>query len=171
MDQQMISLLLSVIALLVAFYSFSLVNSLRKKQPAASPAAPDGFSSRQLQLQAYERLVLLAERIGIPGLVSRLNQPGISARDMHLLLLDTIRQEYDYNATQQVYVSKDAWEAIKNLKEQNLLIINQVAATLPDHAAGSDLSKRLLEYTMTQRKGDMHSVVLEALNFEAKKIM
>ena len=83
MDQQMISLLLSVIALLVAFYSFSLVNSLRKKQPAASPAAPDGFSSRQLQLQAYERLVLLAERIGIPGLVSRLNQPGISARDMH----------------------------------------------------------------------------------------
>ncbi|HMR92239.1 MAG TPA: hypothetical protein PKC69_07985 [Chitinophagaceae bacterium] len=170
MDQQTIILLIAVVALLVSFYSFYLVQDIRKKRiaPTAPPANAD---SRTLQLQAYERLVLLAERISLPNLVSRLNQPGLSARDMHLLLLDTIRQEYDYNATQQVYVSQEAWGAIKNLKEQNLLIINQVAATLPDHAAGSDLARRLLEYTMTQRKGELHAVVLEALNFEAKKIM
>jgi len=90
---------------------------------------------------------------------------------MHVLLLETIKQEYEYNATQQIYVSPVSWEAVRNLKEQNMLIINQIAATLPAEATGLDLNKRLLEFIMTQKKGAMHNIVLEALNYEAKKIM
>ena len=100
-----------------------------------------------------------------------LNQPGLNAREMQLLLLESIKQEFEYNATQQIYVSPVAWEAIKNLKDQNMLIINQVAATLPAEATGTDLNRALLEFVMTQKKGAFHLVVLEALNYEAKKIM
>lgn len=168
MEQTTISLLVAIVALLIAFYTFYQVNELRKK-----PAKPEGdpHTSRPLQLQAYERLVMLAERISIPNLVSRSNQPGLSARQMHLLLLETIKQEYEYNTTQQIYVSAVAWEAIKNLKDQNMLIVNQMAATLPAEASGSDLNRRLLEYTMSQKKGILHEIVMEALNYEAKKIM
>ena len=169
MDQNMITLLIAVIALLIALYCFYQVNRLRKK-PATTDDKND-FNTRPLQLQAYERLVLLAERIAIPNLVSRTNQPGLSAREMHLLLLESIKQECDYNATQQIYVSPIAWEAIRNLKDQNMLIINQVAAALPPDASGTELSKMLLDFVINQKKGALHSIVLEAINFEAKKIV
>ena len=139
-----------------------------KKEPKTEK---DSFNTRPLQLQAYERLVMLAERIAIPNLISRVNQPGLSAREMQLLLLESIKQEVEYNATQQIYVSPVAWEAVRNLKDQNMLIINQVAATLASEATSTDLNKMLLDFVITQKKGALHSIVLEALNYEAKKIM
>lgn len=169
MDQNLIALLVAVIALLISLYCFYQLNRLQKKN--AVPVDKNDFNTRPLQLQAYERLVLLAERIAIPNLVSRTNQPDLSAREMQLLLLESIKQECDYNATQQIYVSPVAWEAIRNLKDQNMLIINQVAATLPPEATGTQLSRMLLDFVITQKKGALHSIVLEAINFEAKKIV
>ena len=169
MDQGLINLLIALVALLVSFYCFYLINDLRKRNAAS--AGTENFSSRPLQLQAYERLVMLSERISIPTLVSRANQPGLSGREIQLLLLESIKQEFEYNASQQIYVSPVSWEAVRNLKDQNMLIINQVAATLPPDATGLDLNKRLMDFAMTQKKGALHSIVLEALNYEAKKIM
>jgi hypothetical protein len=167
MDQNTIVLIIAVFALLVSLGTFFLFAQERKK-PKADPSAPN---IRPLMLQAYERLVMLTERISIPNLVSRANQPGLNAKEMQLLLLESIKQEFEYNATQQIYVSPVAWDAVRNLKDQNMLIINQVASTLPENSTGLDLNKRLLEYMMTQKKGSIHTIVLEALNYEAKKIM
>jgi hypothetical protein len=155
-----------MVALLIAIGTFYFWNEDRKK-----PKNEDAFSSRPLQLQAYERLVMLAERIALPNLVSRLNQSGVSAKEMQLALLETIKQEYEYNATQQIYVSPVAWEAIRNLKDQNMLIINQVGSVMPAEASGIDLNRQLMEFVMTQKKGALHNIVLEALNYEAKKLM
>jgi hypothetical protein len=96
--------------------------------------------------------VLLTERIALPNLISRLSQPGISAFQMKLLLLENIKQEFDYNSTQQLYVSEIAWDSIRNLKEQNLALIHQVSASLLPEANGSELNKRLLEMLMQQPK-------------------
>ena len=167
MDLNMISLIVGLLALLVSFYNFYLINQQRKK-PATKG---DVYSSRPLQLQAYERLVVLAERIALPNLISRASQPGLSGRQMHSLLLESIKQEYEYNASQQIYVSPVAWEAMRNLKDQNMLIINQVASAMPPEASGLDLNKVLLDFSMNDKKGTLHSIVLEALNYEAKKLM
>jgi len=137
-----------------------------------TPPPTENFSSKPLQLQAYERITVLAERIAIPSLVSRASQQSnLSAREMQLLLLESVKQEYEYNASQQIYVTPVAWEAVKNLKDQNMLIINQVASTLPPDARGIDLNKRLMDFIISQPKGQLHTIVLEALNFEAKKLM
>jgi hypothetical protein len=167
MDINMITLFVAVVAMLVAFYSFYLINDMRKRPKQDGEA----FTSRPLQLQAYERLVMLTERIALPSLVSRANQPGMNSRDMQLLLIESIKQEYEYNATQQIYVSPVAWEAVKSLKDQNIFIISQVGSSMPAEATGLDLNKRIMEFAMTQKKGTLHEVVLEALNFEAKKVM
>lgn len=124
-----------------------------------------------MQLQSYERLTLLVDRIALPNLISRVNQPGLSAKDMQLLLTRSIKEEFDYNITQQVYVSADAWNAVKNLKEQNMLVVNQLANTLPPDATGLDLNKLLLEYLMTDKKGNLHEVVSEVLSYEAKRLL
>lgn len=124
-----------------------------------------------LQLKAYERLILLTERISLPNLINRLNEPGASLKEMQSILTQTIRQEFDHNITQQLYVSGEAWEAVRNLKDQNLLIINQVASFLPPESTGLDLSKSILEMILQNPKASLHSVVSEVLSFEAKKLL
>ena len=166
MDENMISLVVSIVALLISMISFYLWYNQRNKKTDETY-----FSTRPLQLQAYERLVLLTERIAIPNLVSRANQPHLGAREMQILLLESIKQEYEYNTSQQIYVSPVAWEAVRNLKDQNMLIINQLASSLPEDARGIDLNKKLLEFVMNQQKGTLHTIVLEAINYEAKKMM
>lgn len=136
---------------------------------AGKPELPQ--ASTPLKLQAYERLILLADRIALPNLINRCNQPGLGVREMQNLLVQSIRQEFDHNITQQIYVSPEAWDAIRNLKEQNLLIINQVSSYLPDHATGQDLNKSLLEMVMQNPKASLHHVVSDALSFEAKKVL
>jgi len=139
---------------------------LGKKETAPLP-----LDTKQLQLQAYERLTLLTDRIALPNLVNRLNQPGLSVREMQSLLSQSIRQEFEHNSTQQIYVSPEAWDAVRNLKEQNLLVVNQVATFLPETATGLDLNKSILELTMQNPKASLHNVVAEALSYEAKKLM
>jgi len=125
----------------------------------------------QLQLQAYERLILLTERIALPNLISRINEPGVEGKDMQLMLTHTIKQEFDHNITQQLYISAEAWEAVRNLKEQNIHIINQVAGFLPPDISGTELNKKLLEMIAENPKVSLHHVVAEVLSYETKKLL
>ncbi len=146
-------------------------NKVKKLESGKAPASPHSFSPIQLQLQAYERLILLTERIALPNLISRMNQPGISGSDMQMLLTQSIRQEFDHNITQQLYVSPEAWDAVKNLKEQNIHIINQVYAVLPAGVSGAELNRHLLEMLVQNPKASLQPVVAEVLSYEAKKLI
>jgi parvulin-like peptidyl-prolyl isomerase len=137
------------------------------KSDATSPSIP----SRSLQLQAYERLVLLADRIALPNLINRLGQSDIPLKEMQLILIQNIRQEFEHNITQQIYVSAAAWDAVRNLKDQNLLIINQVASYLSPESNGQDLNKAILQMLVENPKASLHGVVSEVLSYEAKKLL
>jgi hypothetical protein len=136
-----------------------------EKAKAAPPA------TQPLQLQAYERLILLVDRIALPNVISRTPAAGLNARDMQILLTQTIRTEFEYNVTQQIYVSHESWEAVRNLKDQNIMIINQIASFLPAEATGQDLSRSILEMLMQSPKASLHNVVADVLSYEAKKLM
>jgi len=127
--------------------------------------------SKQIILQAYERLTLLTNRIALPNLITRLNVPDSAARDMQMLLLQTIREEFEFNISQQIYVSTDAWNAIKTLRDQNLLIVNQMGSSLPIDATGGDLNRNILDFLMNDKRGNLHELVSEVLAGEAKKLM
>jgi len=166
MNESIISIIISAFALVIALIAF-----FRAKSKNVAKIPEQNFNSVPLQLQAYERLVLLTERISLPNLISRINQPQLSAKEMQVLLNENIKQEFEYNASQQIYVSPVAWEAVRNLRDQNMLIINQVANVLPHDAKSNDLNKQLLEVIMNQKEAALHTIVLNALNFEAKKLM
>lgn len=166
MQESTVSIIVSSLALIIAITAYYHATKVKPTTEKTNDPA-----MRSLQLQAYERLVLLAERISLPALISRSNHSQLSAREMQAVLSDTIKQEFAYNASQQIYVSPSAWNAVQNLKDQNLLIINQISNTLSPDASATDLNKHVLEVIIAQKEKALHTIVLDALNFEAKKIM
>ncbi|HUC82792.1 MAG TPA: hypothetical protein VMR70_17920 [Flavisolibacter sp.] len=165
MEESTLSLIISVLALLLALFAI-----LGKKEKSSTTTESDP-STKPLKLQAYERLVILCERITMANLIGRVNQPNLSAREMQYMLIENIKQEFEYNASQQIYVSQQAWEAVRNLRDQSLLVINTIARSLPPDAKANDLNKGILEMIMNEDNAALHTLTLTTLNEEAKKIM
>ena len=97
-----------------------------------------------LRLQAYERLVLFIERVNPANMLLRLNATSYSAHELYSLAVEEIRNEFQHNITQQIYVSGRAWNVVKHVKEDTLGIINNALRSLPETASGLDLSKTIL---------------------------
>lgn len=138
--------------------------SLREFIKTANP------ENKKLQLLAYERLTVFAERAGLKNMISSAEAHGESAAIMHGVLIQNLKSEYDHNVSQQIYVSKEIWGAVTKLKDQNIYIINQLAAMLPPQANSLDLSKRILEYSLAQQQ-ELNQIVLEAIQHEAKEAL
>jgi hypothetical protein len=136
-----------------------------------TPQEPVSSGSLNLKLGAYERMVLLTERISLPSLISRVPAGELTVRQLQGVLVDQIKTEFDYNLSQQIYVAPQAWQAVNNLKEQNIFIINKVAENLQPSDRGVELSKLIIELVNKDPNVSLHPVVLEALNFEAKKLL
>jgi len=113
-----------------------------------------------LKLQAYERIVLFLERITPDALLVRVASNNINARQMQTFLLTTIRQEYEHNISQQIYVSPDAWEAVKTAKESITKLVNAAAMRLDDEASALDLSKLMIEmYLAVEESPTTYAIV------------
>ena len=107
------------------------------------------FHSKELvspvRLQAYERMAMFLERIDPNQLLFRVSNPDLTAYQMQTILLATIRSEYEHNLSQQVYISPEAWEGIRNAKEKVVNVINLAAGHLGEGAMSTDLAGAVLE--------------------------
>lgn len=101
-----------------------------------------------LQLQAFERLILLLERISPDSLIMRVNSAEKNAGMLKNELISSIRHEFEHNLAQQIYVSLSAWEKLKLARTEMIKLINTAAAEIPPNAPGVNLSKRVLEKAM-----------------------
>jgi len=163
-----IIIILFLVLLLAFVWILTEFTSMKKELADRKGTDPETL---KLRLQAYERITLLTERIALQNLLSRNTNNGLTCRQMQATLIDSIKQEYDYNISQQIYVSTEVWRAVNNLKEQNIYIINQLASTLPAQASGMDLNKHIIDYLINNSNASLHNIVLDAINFEAKKLM
>ena len=103
-----------------------------------------------LRMQAYERIVLLLERISPNNLLGRIYIPGMTVFEFHKEILMAIRSEFEHNITQQVYVTNNAWNIVRNSRDELIKLINQSLEQCNPNAAGVELSKKIFE-TMLQR--------------------
>lgn len=166
------TLFLCIIIALILSGTLAYLFWMQKKE-ANHPSVPNNNHPQhtQLQLQAYERLILLCERIALPNVLTRLNIADLTAKEVQQLWIAEIKKEFEYNVTQQIYVTAKAWDAIKKLKDQNIYIINQVSVMLPESATAMDLSKRILDYIIKENIAQLHELVSAAISAEAKTIL
>ena len=101
-----------------------------------------------IRLQAYERLILLLERISPNNLVMRVHKQGMSARLLQSELIKAIRSEYEHNLSQQIYVSNASWEMVTRSKEEMVKLVNIASSKVNDNATGLDLSGMIFEISV-----------------------
>ena len=97
------------------------------------------------RVEAYERAILLMERLHPNSLVMRLNNPSLHAKIMQTEYLKTVREEFDHNITQQLFISPIAWKLLRDSKEELVKLINLAASQLPENATANDLSAKIFE--------------------------
>lgn len=122
-----------------------------------------------VRLQAYERLVLLCERIDPEGLVMRTMRKGMTAAQLQGELVRAIRTEYEHNLSQQLYVSNGAWELVSKAKNDMTQLVNVAASKMKPEATGLELSKVILAMHSTIDESPTTDAIL-ALKNEIRRV-
>lgn len=122
------------------------------------------------RLQAYERLSLFCERIAIPSLMLRLRTDDQTNAAFRMALLITIQQEFEYNITQQVYVSEQLWQIIKLSRDHTVMEINGLYEKVEPKGSSKQLASELLAQSESQSAFSLEKA-LSAIKKEAGLLM
>lgn len=135
-------LLRKALALGEVFVTRYVKNSGTATRPQENPTATTLLN---LKLLACERVLLFVERMKPDSLIPRTLTPALTVKEYQSLLTGEIRKEYEYNLSQQLYVSENTWSVTSNFKDSIITLINSAAADCePDKPAG-ELAKKVLE--------------------------
>jgi hypothetical protein len=85
-------------------------------------------------------------------LILRVNRKGYNAFQLQSVLIKTIREEFEHNLSQQIYISGQSWEIVKKTKEDVIKLINTAAASISDDADSADLAKKIIEMNLNNNK-------------------
>lgn len=101
--------------------------------------------SLPIRLQSYERACLLLERISPGNLLRRLHSDDLVVGVFQQVLLHEINNEFNHNLSQQLYMSDEAWNAVRQAVQESIMLVNNSASMLEDEAPGVELAKKILE--------------------------
>ena len=96
-----------------------------------------------IKLQAYERLMLYADRMDVVNMALRLNQKDISAQDLMQAMLISVQKEYEHNSAQQIYVSETLWQILSQAKTGTVNLIRAAHENCETEATSQDFLRQL----------------------------
>ncbi len=133
MEIIVIVLVLAVVVIVKEFYSASSTRKFIENEQKKTILEIQKIQESEvrkvvtpIQLQAYVRLVLFLERMTPNNLVLRVFVPNMTTQLLKDVMIKNIRDEFEHNLSQQLYVSSQAWAHIKNAKEDMINTINSI---------------------------------------------
>ncbi len=122
-----------------------------------------------LRLQAYERVILFLERITLPNFLARIDKKGMSAPMLYQQLLLEIRDEYNHNLSQQIYMSDKAWNLATNCKERTIALVNQVFSSIDSKAEATIFAKAIMDKILSENL-DICGEAIEFIKNEIREL-
>ena len=83
------------------------------------------------RVQAYERLTLFLERLKPSNLVTKFDR-SLSPHEFVFLIEKSISEEFDYNASQQLYIAKNTWNNVVTCKNDVLRLLHNTYENLSE---------------------------------------
>ena len=153
-------------ALLIIRYWFT----MSRKNPGKDARTEEQKIILPLRLQAYERIILFLERISPNNLIMRLNKPEMTSIQLQALLVKTVREEFEYNLSQQIYISSTAWELVKNAKEETIKLVNVASGKLQESASAGELAKTIFDLAVGKDKLPVN-IAIDDIKKEVQKLL
>jgi hypothetical protein len=157
-------LILSAVMIIIRYWF-----SFKRQDPGTSVMGEEHKIILPLRLQAYERIILFLERISPNNLIMRLNKPEMTSVQLQSALLKVIREEFEYNLSQQIYISFKAWELVKNAKEETIRLINVASGKVPETASSGELIRNILDLALEAERLPVN-VAIDEIKKEIQKI-
>lgn len=120
-----------------------------------------------IRLQAYERMALFLERIAPGSLVLRCYQPGMDLKLLQGVMTKNIRDEWEHNLSQQVYITPALWTRIREAKDEMINLVNSSAVSLTEETDPTRLAASIFASAAQHSPCD---VALEALSNEVHEL-
>lgn len=90
-----------------------------------------------LKMQAYERMTLFLERIKPSNLVNKFDK-DLAIHEFIYLLEKNITEEFEYNSSQQLYISRNSWENVVASKNNVIKLMRKTYESLSNTASLQD---------------------------------
>ncbi len=118
---------------------------LNRSQRSVISNDNSSYNQIEIRLRAYERLILFLERIEPVSMINRLELHNQSIDFIISSLIKNIVVEYEYNMSQQIYVSDNLWKSIELIKNKIINNISNTSKLLSNDSSVDDLVRELLE--------------------------
>tara|TARA_B100001741_G_C16346285_1_gene501905 strand:- start:59 stop:610 length:552 start_codon:yes stop_codon:yes gene_type:complete len=118
-----------------------------------------------IKLRAYERITVFLERIEPLAMLNRLELHQSNVERIQLVLIKNITTEYEYNISQQIYVSDDLWKVVELVKNRIINQISEVALSLDADADSQQFVTKMLEVAPKN-----HLIMEKALSLLKKEV-
>lgn len=115
------------------------------------------------RVQAYERITLFLERIKPSNLITKFDK-SLSPYEFILLTEKSIVEEYNYNASLQLYLSKSSWQNILNTKNRIIQLLQSTHNNISQETSLEDFKTLILMSYINE--GEFISEAIENLKKE-----
>mgnify|MGYP001161436414 FL=1 len=141
-----IALILTFLITLFVFRKYLFIpNWYNKIVDSASGHKKISKDELAITLLAYERLTVFLERLEPIGMFNRLDLHNLEKDVARSMLIKNIVIEYEYNVSQQIYVSDELWEIINVVKNKIINSVSKAFDSLPKKANANDFFNIMLK--------------------------
>lgn len=120
-------------------------------------------AGNDLRFQAFERMTLFLERIKPASIIQKFDK-GLAPHEFVFLTEKSIQEEFEYNASLQIYFSKINWLNIISAKEKVIKLLHETYGGMGENANLEDFKTIFMMNYL--KDGDIVSETLEELKKE-----
>ncbi|HQO50498.1 MAG TPA: hypothetical protein PK939_08715 [Bacteroidales bacterium] len=131
----------------------------RLMQAMAEGNQKEGFKMMlPLRIQAGERVVLFLERLQPQQLIGRHINEGIDVEMFVISMLRSIKEEFEYNLSQQLFLTDAAWQLTKAAREEVIQLIHLSKAQMEENSTVTDLATTIISAEIKLIDAAIHQI-------------
>jgi hypothetical protein len=102
-----------------------------------------------LRISAYERIIVMLERITPQAMIMRMASNSSNAAYLHLDLTKALREEFEHNISLQMYVSDECWSKVKRAREETGELYKVAFTRVKADSSAAEYAREILHLEAT----------------------
>jgi hypothetical protein len=102
----------------------------------------------------------LCDRISLSNLLLRVRTPNMTVRELKATLFISINQEFEHNASMQIYISHVLWQILKVAKDETVATVMIASQGLDPNADAEMLASAILNLSTQNDNSPLEKAIM-----------